>query len=77
MLNDYEANGYGILTLNQESEELKTLYMPEQKVENLAKIVYGVGTSIGMAFMMRPDEESNYYHYPSEVGAIAFPQHNK
>lgn len=51
--------------------------MPEHLEENLTKIVYGVGTGLGFVLMNRPDEKSNFYHYPSEVGAIPLPLHNK
>lgn len=77
LLNDYEANGYGVLNLDPTKEELLTLYNPEQHEDNLTKIVYGVGTGVGFALMTRPDEHSKFHHYPSEVGSIALPLHNK
>ena len=78
LLNDFVANGYGIVNL--EEEDMLKIYEPEETGEkrgDKVRVVFGVGTGLGVAYMARPSEKMPFYVYPSEGGIVKMPLYNK
>eukprot|EP00347_Sterkiella_histriomuscorum_P008123 403346287 len=77
LVNDYTANGYGIIDLANDDQV--SLYKPEQDIlpsEDVCKIVYGIGTGLGVCMMGRPNETVPFHHYPSEGGIAPLALYN-
>lgn len=62
LINDFQAIGYGILTL--ESEDIYTLQSAPQNTEAPIAVL-GAGTGLGQGFLI-PTENENYRVFPSE-----------
>ena len=57
LLNDFVANAYGVSSIKDESEILRVYMPPEgEKSEDRVRLVYGVGTGLGVSLLCRPDE---------------------
>jgi glucokinase len=67
-MNDYVANGYGILALDTKNrDEIFSVYEPpEETKDERMKLICGVGTGLGLAFIARGNKEKDYVVYPSE-----------
>lgn len=79
LLNDFVANGYGFLDLNEE-KELQTVYEPVNKLfhDDEVKVVLGIGTGLGSCLLSRaPSADSStpgMYHVNSmDAGMIMLP----
>ena len=71
MLNDFVANGYGMIDLKE--EEKVCIYEPSEGkiVEDKVRLVVGVGTGLGICQLTRASEDEKYFAvYPSEGGIV-------
>ncbi|CDW88732.1 glucokinase [Stylonychia lemnae] len=69
ILNDLGAIGYGMINLKE--SELYPMYKPEEGVlEDLVRLVIGIGTGLGACQLMRPEEDGTFHVYASEVGML-------
>jgi len=69
LLNDFQANGYGIVTVkNSELIEINRGHLRKGAV----KAVIGVGTGLGEAFLARPTYTDHYEVFPTEGGHTEF-----
>ena len=73
LINDFVANGYGLLTLNEETE-CATLNNAEKK-KNGPIVCIGAGTGLGECFLT-PNEHGEYQCFPSEGGHAEFAPRN-
>lgn len=78
MLNDFVANGYGIIDLDQ--SEVMTVYEPEAESwsDDNVKLVIGIGTGLGACQLTREPmkiagTKGNYHVNSAETGAIRLP----
>lgn len=53
------------------------MYQPEESQNDTVKLVYGIGTGLGVCILARPDEDSQYNAYPSEAGMVKMQYYNK
>jgi len=73
LVNDFLANGYGLLTL----EDKDTHSLQDGKVEKNAPIAcLGAGTGLGVVFLA-PDENGRYEAFASEGGHVEFAPRSK
>lgn len=83
MLNDFVANGYGILDLDVE-KEIQTVYEPNEKLFNddEVKVVMGIGTGLGSCLLSRApstekDSPGNYHVNSMEAGMVILPTYDE
>eukprot|EP01127_Copromyxa_protea_P006976 TRINITY_DN16908_c0_g1_i1.p1 TRINITY_DN16908_c0_g1~~TRINITY_DN16908_c0_g1_i1.p1 ORF type:complete len:453 (-),score=110.55 TRINITY_DN16908_c0_g1_i1:90-1289(-) len=75
LLNDFTANGYGLLTL--EEYEKSIIREAKNHVEGPAPIAcLGAGTGLGECFLT-PDAQGNYTAFPTEGGHCEFAPRNE
>ena len=60
-INDFVGNGYAIQTKLKENKDYKVLNRVRPK-ENGAKLMIGPGTSLGMGFLLKKENEKNGYY---------------
>lgn len=75
LINDFIANGWGIMSV-KDSETYKIFEPEEGILEDTQRLVFGVGTGLGVCQLMRPDEQSTFHCYPSEGGIIKMQLYN-
>ena len=73
LVNDFVANGYGLLTLDEETECIALSNAP--KVPNAPIACIGAGTGLGECYLTS-DGHGNYTCYPSEGGHAEFAPRN-
>mmetsp|Transcript_23127 Transcript_23127/g.21023 ORF Transcript_23127/g.21023 Transcript_23127/m.21023 type:complete len:409 (-) Transcript_23127:71-1297(-) len=73
LINDFVANGYALLTLNEETECKVLQKAPKQPNAPIACI--GAGTGLGECFLT-PDSNGVYSCFPSEGGHACFAPRN-
>ena len=69
MLNDFEANGYGVLAMPS------TMYTPvttNVQIEGKPKILLGTGTGLGECIVTKSPDSPNYVVFPCEGGHVDF-----
>ncbi len=59
MINDFVANAYGIASL-EDKEDFISVYEPSEKSIDKVRLVFGVGTDLGVAILARPNEMTPY-----------------
>ena len=77
IINDFVAQGYGCLTLNQ--SEVRHLHGPKVDVESLTtgpKVCVGAGTGLGECYLTQETESSKYACFPSEGGHVEYAPRN-
>lgn len=76
--NDFVANGYGVAAITS-SEDLLSIYSPaiDQRAEDKVRLVFGVGTGLGVCVLVRPNESSRFQAFPSEAGLVKRQLYNK
>jgi glucokinase len=77
IINDFVAQGYGCLTLNQ--SEVRHLHGPKVDVESLTtgpKVCVGAGTGLGECYLTQETETSKYACFPSEGGHVEYAPRN-
>lgn len=74
VINDFVAMGYGILTLDEETECIALQHAPKQPNAPIACI--GAGTGLGECFLT-PFGSGGYECYPSEGGHAEFAPRNE
>ena len=76
LLNDFVANGYGMINLKE--EEVFKIYEPEEGVlVDKVRLVFGIGTGCGVCALIRPEETTNFAVFPSEGGFIKMMTYNE
>jgi glucokinase len=62
LLNDFVANGYGVIDLD-DSSEIETLYKPPEETgswkDDTVKVVLGIGTGLGACQLTRAPSKMN------------------
>lgn len=78
MLNDFVANGYGVIDLDQ--SEVMTVYQPEAESwsDDNVKLVMGIGTGLGACQLTREPtkiagSKGNYHVNSAETGVTRLP----
>jgi len=75
ILNDFEANGYGVLTM---PKEFYTQLTPENKImPGAPKVLLGTGTGLGECIVTKGPGETDYVVYPGEGGHVDFAPRNE
>jgi glucokinase len=77
IINDFVAQGYGCLTLNQ--SEVRHLHGPKVDVASLTtgpKVCVGAGTGLGECYLTQETEHSKYACFPSEGGHVEYAPRN-
>lgn len=69
VLNDFEANGYGILGMTR---EMYTEVTKVPSVPGAPKILIGTGTGLGEAIVTKGSNEDDYVVFPGEGGHVDF-----
>jgi glucokinase len=77
-MNDFVANAYGVAAL-QDEKDLISIYEPpeSERTADKMRLVFGVGTGLGVSILARPNETVPFQAYPSEGGVICMPYYNK
>ncbi len=75
LVNDFLAVGYGLLTLDEDTECVTLQDAPKQKGAPIACI--GAGTGLGECFLVPGTESGSYQCYPSEGGHAEFAPRNE
>jgi len=70
LINDFVAQGYGILTLDHDTEV--EVIQKAEIVPGAPKVCIGAGTGLGQCFLTAPDATSFYEVFPSEGGHAEF-----
>ncbi len=73
ILNDFEANGYGVLAMTQD------MYTEVNKVpimQGAPKILLGTGTGLGECIVTKGHNDPDYIVYPGEGGHVDFAARN-
>lgn len=73
LINDFVANGYGLLTLDEKTECVQIIGGP--KVKSAPVVCLGAGTGLGECFLT-PNETGQYTCFPSEGGHSEFAPRN-
>lgn len=78
LMNDFVANAYGVAALQDEKETF-TIYEPPEteRTADKVRLVFGVGTGLGVSILARPNETVPFQAYPSEGGVVRMPHYNK
>ncbi|CAM9622567.1 unnamed protein product [Chrysoparadoxa australica] len=74
LLNDFVAAGYGLLTLDMDTEVV-TLQKGDRKLGAPISCI-GSGTGLGKTLLTRPLEGGDYDAWPGEGGHVEFAPHN-
>lgn len=69
LMNDFVANGYGIIGLREE-EQFKVYEPVDGVLEDNVRLVFGIGTGLGICKLARPDSKKPFDVYPSEGGVV-------
>lgn len=73
ILNDFEANGYGVLALTED------MYTPVNNVPIMPgapKVLLGTGTGLGECIVTKGAADTDYIVYPGEGGHVDFAARN-
>ena len=73
LINDFVANGYGLLTLDLDKECRPLQENP--RISSAPIVCIGAGTGLGECFLT-PDQNGNYQCFPSEGGHAEFAPRN-
>ena len=69
ILNDFVANGYGVLCM---PESFNLVINPGKPVVGGPKVLLGTGTGLGECIVTKAPTEANYTVYPGEGGHVDF-----
>ena len=73
LLNDFVANGYGVAR----GSTGEVIYRPDDLGEDKVRLVFGIGTGLGVCLLARPSEDKPFQAYPSEAGMVRMQHYSK
>ena len=78
LMNDFVANAYGVAAL-QDDKDIFSIYEPpeSERTADKVRLVFGVGTGLGVSILARPNDTVPFQAYPSEAGVIRMPFYDK
>ena len=75
-MNDFVANAYGVASI-ENKEGILQVYKPSDIIEDRVRLVFGVGTGLGVSMLCRPSQDAkNFQAYPSEGGMVKMQLYN-
>eukprot|EP00347_Sterkiella_histriomuscorum_P017480 403349200 len=75
LINDFVANGYGMLSL-EDKDTYHVIDPEEGPLDDTQRLVFGIGTGCGVCQLMRPELDQEFHVYPSEAGIIKLQLYN-